>query len=99
MPELCPENSGHIELPCRDYATALGSSEVEQPADAVTAQEHPAEAETCPLLVTVAEAQRLLSIGKSSVFAMLNDGDLERRKVRKGTRITMRSVLRVAGLG
>jgi len=53
---------------------------------------------TEPLLVTVRDAQRLLKIGKTHVFDLLNKGVLERRKVGKATRITMRSIRNVAGL-
>ena len=51
-----------------------------------------------PLLLTVAQTQRLLGIGKTSVFQMLDTGQLERRKLGRATRVTFRSVLHVAGL-
>jgi excisionase family DNA binding protein len=51
-----------------------------------------------PLLVTVAEAGRLLRCGKSKIFEMIKEGVLERRKLGGATRITMASIRHVAGV-
>lgn len=50
-----------------------------------------------PLLVTVKQAGALLGIGKTSIFAALKSGTLERRKVNGATRVTLRSVRALAG--
>ena len=51
-----------------------------------------------PLLITVAHAQKLLGVGKTKLHAMLTSGALERRKVGRSTRVTMRSVRSIAGV-
>ena len=65
-------------------------------------EDTPAEAvvEPClePLLATVAETRQLLRIGKTQVFQLLRDHVLERRKVNGCTRITMRSIRKLAGV-
>lgn len=50
-----------------------------------------------PLLVTVQDACKLLGCGKTKVFAMINEGLLERRKLGHATRVTFSSIRRVAG--
>lgn len=52
-----------------------------------------------PLLVTVAEAGRLLSFGRTHIFELLAQNLLQRRKVGRATRITMDSVRNVAKSG
>lgn len=47
-----------------------------------------------PMFVTVAEACRLLSLGRTSIFARINDGSLTVAKMGRGTRITLSSVIR-----
>ena len=55
--------------------------------------------EVVPLLVTVRQAQKLLGVGKTSIFLMLSVGVLERSKPLPGmTRITWRSVRKLAGV-
>ena len=56
------------------------------------------EAQPEPFLATVAEARRHLRIGKTQVFELLKSGVLERRKVNSSTRITMRSIRKLAGV-
>ena len=51
-----------------------------------------------PLLVTVREAGALLGFGKTKIFQLLECGALERRKVKGATRITLRSVYKLAGV-
>lgn len=51
-----------------------------------------------PLLVTVRQACSLLGIGRTHLFQLLNTGVLERRKVGRSTRITLRSVRDLAGV-
>ena len=51
-----------------------------------------------PLLVTPKRAGELLGLGKTTVFDLLNKGILERRKIGKATRITLRSVHKLAGI-
>lgn len=54
-------------------------------------------AEDCRL-VTVKQAQVLLSASKSSIFEWVNQGLLERRKINTATRITLRSIRKLAGM-
>jgi len=56
------------------------------------------EAEPDPFLVTVSQTEKLLNVGKTTVFDLINKGRLERRKVGNATRITLRSVRNVAGI-
>lgn len=49
-----------------------------------------------PLLLTVKQTCSLLAISKSTVFVMLADGSLERRRLGGATRVTLRSVLALA---
>lgn len=49
-------------------------------------------------LVTVKQAQALLNASKTSIFAWINQGLLERRKIGKATRITLRSIRVLAGV-
>ena len=49
------------------------------------------------LMVTVKQAQVLLSASKSSIFEWVNKGLLERRKIGTATRITLRSIRALAG--
>lgn len=51
-----------------------------------------------PLLVTVGDTRQLLRIGKTQVFQLANAGVLERRRVGGSTRITMRSIRKLAGV-
>lgn len=51
-----------------------------------------------PLLMTVDEVKETLKIGTTSVYALINEGKLERRKVGRLSRITFASVKRVAGV-
>lgn len=51
-----------------------------------------------PLLVTVNDACKLLSCGKTKAFAMINEGVLERRKLGHATRITLASIRKAAGV-
>ena len=67
-------------------------------ADETLTRGQPTDEPTSPLLVTVQEACRLLSCGKTHLFVMINKGLLERRKVGNATRITMRSIRELAGL-
>ncbi len=50
-----------------------------------------------PLLVTVRQACKMLACGKTTVFALINQGSLERRKIGKATRITLDSIKKLAG--
>lgn len=56
------------------------------------------EASSPPLLVTVHQACRMLNCGKTTVFALINQGTLERRKIGKATRITLDSIKKLAGV-
>ena len=51
-----------------------------------------------PLLVTIAQAQKLLGVGKTKLHEMIGSGLLERRKLGRATRVTMRSVRLIAGV-
>lgn len=51
-----------------------------------------------PLLVTPKVSGKLLGIGKTKTFQLLAKGILERRYVDGAVRVTLRSVLQVAGL-
>lgn len=73
--------------------------EVVEPTDGVDSSANAAvELSVEPLLATVAETRQLLRIGKTQVFQLLRDDVLERRKVSGSTRITMRSIRKLAGL-
>ena len=52
-----------------------------------------------PMLVSVDEASRLLSVGRTKVYELIAAGDLDGRKAGKSTRIVMASIRRyVEGL-
>ena len=51
-----------------------------------------------PLLITVREAGKLLGIGKTATFALLSANVLERRRIGGATRVTLRSVRKLAGV-
>ena len=50
-----------------------------------------------PLLLTVKQVQRKLSLGRTKVIELCNEGVLERRHIGRCARITARSVDRLAG--
>lgn len=52
---------------------------------------------TQPLLIKVSDACRLLGIGKTKAFALAKSGALERVRLNGCTRITMASVMKMAG--
>jgi excisionase family DNA binding protein len=47
-----------------------------------------------PMLIPVTEAARLLSLGRTRIYELIDAGDLEARKLGKLTMITMDSVRR-----
>ncbi|MBZ6381129.1 helix-turn-helix domain-containing protein [Sphingomonas sanguinis] len=49
------------------------------------------------LLVTIMEAAALLSVGRSTIYKLINEGDLAVVKIGCSARITMASVRAVAG--
>lgn len=49
-----------------------------------------------PIFVSVAEASRLLCLGKTSIFARISDGSLRAAKMGRSTRITFSSVIAYA---
>lgn len=51
-----------------------------------------------PFLVSVEETCRLLNCGRTTIFALLSSGTLDRRKVGRATRVTMASIRRLAGI-
>ncbi len=100
LPSLCPENLDPTQSLSADQRPPVASSqEQEATPDSVADLCGPptAKGELDPLLVTVPQAQKLLGIGKTSVFSLVNQGVLERRKLGGATRITMRSIRKVAG--
>lgn len=49
-----------------------------------------------PIFVSVAEAAKLLRLGKTSIFARIQDGSLKAAKMQRCTRITFSSVIEYA---
>jgi len=49
------------------------------------------------LLVTIMEAAALLSVGRSTIYNLINEGDLAVVKIGCSARITMASIRAVAG--
>ena len=45
-----------------------------------------------PLLISVDEAGRLLSVGRTKIYELIAAGDLDGRKAGKSTRIVMASI-------
>ena len=45
------------------------------------------------IFVTVTEASKLLSLGKTSIFARIKDGSLQTAKMGRSTRITLSSLI------
>ena len=57
------------------------------------------EPEALPLLLTVKDVQRLIRISRPTIYKMIDDGRLMRKKIGRATRITRESVLAMlAGL-
>lgn len=53
--------------------------------------------ENAKLLVTIMEAAALLSVGRSTIYKLINEGDLAVVKIGCSARITMASIRAVAG--
>ena len=51
-----------------------------------------------PPLLSVQQTCALLNCSRTTVFKLLAQGELERRKYNRVTRVTLRSVLKLAGL-
>ena len=49
------------------------------------------------LLVTVKQACKITNYGRTKIFSLMASGVLERRKEGRSTRITMRSIRKLAG--
>lgn len=45
-----------------------------------------------PMLVSVEDAARLLSVGRTKIYELIGSGDLDGRKAGKSTRIVMASI-------
>ena len=57
------------------------------------------EPEALPLLLTVKDVQRLIRISRPTIYKMIDDGRLMRKKIGRATRITREFVLAMlAGL-
>ena len=50
-----------------------------------------------PLLATTRQACKMLNCGRTTVFDLLNQGVLERVKIGRATRVTVRSIAALAG--
>ena len=51
---------------------------------------------TTPIFLSVPETCRVVGVGRSTAFAMMRDGILQRRKIGRRTLITMESIERLA---
>jgi excisionase family DNA binding protein len=51
----------------------------------------------CPIAVSVSEAARLLSIGRTKVYELINDGTLRTVKVGRRTLVAMASIHALIG--
>jgi predicted DNA-binding transcriptional regulator AlpA len=52
-----------------------------------------------PLLVSIREAKRLLSLGESRIYSLMESGDLKRVKIGKRALISYKSVVELAERG
>ena len=50
-----------------------------------------------PLLMTIEQTTAILNCGRTTVFKLLADEVLERRKIGRATRVTLRSIRQLAG--
>ncbi len=50
-----------------------------------------------PFLVTVHDAERLLSCGRTTIYKLISDGKLETVKIGRATGITQQSIRALAG--
>ena len=66
--------------------------------DVADCQRGQSQAELGPFLVTPKQAGELLGVGKTTVFDLLSKNVLERRRINGATRVTMRSIRKVAGV-
>ncbi len=55
--------------------------------------------DTNKLLVSIMEAASLLSVGRSTIYKLMNTGDLKVVKLGCSARITMESIRALAGAG
>jgi excisionase family DNA binding protein len=74
----------------------LNVSAMSHTAPFVPLQQQLIEGDVEPLLVTVAQAQRLLGVCKTTIYSLITAKKLERRRLGRATRITMRSIQAVA---
>ncbi|WP_273303517.1 helix-turn-helix domain-containing protein [Sphingomonas ursincola] len=50
-----------------------------------------------PLLISVQEAARMLAVGRTSIYELINSGELETKKLGRRRLVTIDSIRRVAG--
>jgi excisionase family DNA binding protein len=50
-----------------------------------------------PLLISIAEAAKALSLGRTSVYELIRTGELETRKMGRRRLVTVASIKRLAG--
>ena len=50
-----------------------------------------------PVLISIMEAAKILSLGRTSIYDLINSGALETRKIGRRRLVTVESIRRLAG--